>query len=106
MATIRITRHNEYANKIRKIKILIDGNEYDSIANGESKEIHVIEGRHTLQAKIDWCSSNILTFDISDNDFKNFDLTSFAKHNSLGSFAAIYYITFGASKYLNLKEII
>jgi hypothetical protein len=104
MATLRITRTSEYANRLRKIKLILDNKELSLIANGETKDFEIPVGVHTLQAKIDWCSSNRLTFTIAESGIKSFDLSSFAKHSTLGVFSAIYYITFGASKYLNLKE--
>ncbi len=104
MATLKITRTSEYANRLRKIKLILDNKELSLIANGETKDFEIAAGEHTLQAKIDWCSSNKLTFTIAEPGIKAFDLSSFAKHSTLGIFSAVYYITLGASKYLNLKE--
>jgi hypothetical protein len=104
MATIRISRVNEYVNRVRKIKLLIDGVEFNTISNGETKDLEIPVGAHTIQAKIDWCSSNKLTVNISENTTKEIELSSYATNKPLGSFAALYYITFGANKYLNLKE--
>jgi|SRR5882757_2638422 len=104
MANVKITRISEYANRIRNIKLFVDGKEIDVIANGQTKDLTISGGTHTLQAKIDWCTSNKVTFTVGENESKTFTLSSFAKHSSLGIFAAIYYITFGANKYLNLTE--
>ena len=104
MATLRISRCSEYANRLRVIKLFLDNKEVGTISNGETKDFEISEGTHVLQAKIDWCSSNILIFPISEEATKAVDLTSFAKHNPLGVFATIYYITFGSSKFLHLKE--
>jgi len=104
MATVKITRSNEYINRIRNIKLLLDGKKIDTIANSETKEFEIAEGIHTLQAKIDWCSSNKITFTVSEKQSKAFELTSFAKNKSFGGLALIYHTTFGASKYLNLIE--
>ncbi len=72
-------------------------------ASGETKEFEVAEGSQVLQAKIDWCTSNPLNFTIVENEIKEFELSSFAKHNPLGTLAAIYYISIGKNNYLNLK---
>jgi len=104
MATIQITRSSEYTNRLRKIRLVLDNKELDSISNGETKNFIVSAGSHTLQAKIDWCTSNKITFTLGENDTRSFDLASFAKTSSLGIFAAIYYITFGSGKYLDLRE--
>jgi hypothetical protein len=105
MAIVRIIRSNEYANRLRDIKIFLDGTELGKIGNAQTKDFEVMSGDHMLQAKIDWCSSNKVTFSISDNEIISFNMDSFAKHNSIGILATIYYITFGANRYLNLKEV-
>ena len=104
MATLKIIRQSEYANRFRNIKILFDDKELCRISNAETQVFEIAEGVHTLHAKIDWCTSNKISFSVSQNQSKGFQLSSFAKHNPLGVFAAIYYITFGANKYLKLEE--
>lgn len=104
MAIIEINRSSEYSNRLRKIKLFLDGKQLGVIANGETISFETNAGTHKLQAKIDWCTSNTIDLTITGNEKRSFDLTSFARHSSLGVFAAIYYITFGAGKYLNLKE--
>ncbi len=66
MATIKIRRSSEYINKMRAIKILVDGKEIGSIADGETKEFTTAEGQHKIEAKIDWCGSPELSFNIKD----------------------------------------
>jgi hypothetical protein len=105
MAILKITRSDEYTNRIRPIKIFLDGILIGKIGNAETKEFELMHGTHLLQAKIDWCSSNKLTFTVAENGVTNFYLDSFAKHSSLGTLATIYYISFGANKFLNLKEV-
>jgi len=105
MTTLRLTRSNEYANRRRSIKILIDGKEAGKVDNGETKNFEVESGSHTVQAKIDWCSSRKVNFDISDNETRLFALNSFANGNILALFMTSYYITFGANRYLKLEEI-
>lgn len=104
MAKIIITRSGEYANRLRAIKIFADGTLLGTIGNGETKTFDIAPGTYSLQAKIDWCRSNALTVDIGENASRQFYLDSFARHSKLGAFAAIYYITFGASRYLHLAE--
>ncbi len=104
MSTIRIKRSNEHANRLRDIKILLDGVEIGRIANSETKDFKITSGNHLLQAKIDWCTSNMVELTVSANDLSIFNLDSFAKHTSLGIFSTIYFITFGAKKYLHLTK--
>ena len=104
MATLEIFRSSEYANRLRNIRIYLNDEKIDVIANGKTRSLNITEGNYTLQAKIDWCKSNKIFFKIGKNETKQFDLSSFAKHNPLGIFASIYYVSFGAGKYLNLTE--
>ncbi len=104
MATIKIARSNEKANRLRAIKIFIDGSKIGTIENGETKDFEVPSGAHEIIAKIDWCTSNQISFMLSEKETKTLALNSFAQTNTLGLFAAIYYISFGRKKYLNLIE--
>ncbi len=104
MSTIQIHRSSEWVNRLRAIKIFLDDKEIGEIGHAESKSFEIPAGTHTLQAKIDWCKSNLYPFMIEEDWKMEFDLCSFAKNNSFGSFATIYYITFGKNKFLRLTE--
>lgn len=104
MAQIEITRSSEYANRLRSIKIFIDNEHAGSISNGETKSFDVSEGSHSVQAKIDWGRSNTVTIEIGKDEKKSLKMTSFAKHNPLGTLAAIYYTTIASDRYLRLEE--
>ncbi|WP_300666931.1 hypothetical protein [Fluviicola sp.] len=105
MAKLELTRVSEYANKVRDIKVFIDNQQVGTISNGQTKTFDIPEGKqHVLQVKIDWCTSNPVEFDIDEHETKRFTMSSFAKHNPLGTFAAIYYITVASNKYLHLEE--
>ncbi len=103
MPQIEITRSSEYANRLRDIKIFIDDQHVGSLANGKTAVFEVPEGNHTIQAKIDWGRSNIIEVNLEENGKKAFRLTSFAKHNPLGTLAAIYYTTIASDRYLRLE---
>ena len=105
MAKIELTRSSEYANRMRKIKVLLDNQEIGTISNGQTKVFDIPDGEHRLQTKIDWLVSNPVDFDIKSDEVKGFKTNSFAKHNPLGIFAAIYYVTVASDKYLNLEEL-
>ena len=102
MPTLRINRFPEYANRFRKIKIIMDGNEVMELKHGESKEIPISEGPHALMAKIDYCVCPIVNFIATGDKKKTFKLTSFAQHNPFGLWAALYYSIFKTGKYLRL----
>lgn len=105
MALLQLTRSSEYANRLRDIHIYIDGAKAGSLSNGQTKDFPLTAGNHVVQAKIDWCSSKKLSFTVTENETKVVRMSSFAQKSSLGIFAAIYYITFGAGNYLNLEEV-
>ena len=99
MTKIIINRASEYSNKVRNIKILLDGTEIGKIKDGESKTFPIQPGKHQLKAKIDWCSSNEITLNILEGKVKKISL------NGTNPLLSLYYITFGMNKYLNIKEI-
>ncbi len=55
------------SDAFRAYKIFVDGNQVDEIKSGETKRVDLSEGIHTLQLKIDWCTSREVSFSISDN---------------------------------------
>ena len=54
---IILTRANEWLNRLRPYKVLIDGVEVGTITNDSSEEFAIGEGNHLLQCKINWYSS-------------------------------------------------
>lgn len=103
MATIKITRVNEYVNRIRAIKIFANGKQIGEIKNGETKEFMIPAGSCRLQSKIDWCSSNILPLDIEENEMKEIMLSSFANGKRPRGATILYYTIFATNKYLKLS---
>ncbi|MCS3532721.1 hypothetical protein [Chryseobacterium sp. JUb7] len=100
MAKIIINRSSEFANYIRSIDIYLGNKKIGEIKNGESKEFDVKPGKHSLVAKIDWCSSNFIDLDIhSDQEIVRFNL------NGRNPFFSLYYVTFGKNQYLKLESI-
>ena len=97
MSQITVKRSSEYANKLRKIQLVLDDQVIDEIEDGEIKTIKVKPGKHILKAKIDWCQSNEIVFNINEGEDKEF----FLKGTS--PLLALYYITFGKDKYLQLE---
>lgn len=133
MATIILNRTSEYLNRLRDYEIYIDEKKVGTIANGEIKDFNVSDGKHLIVTKIDWCSSQPLTFDISDNEVKNFKVGGYKNAkwlmptgliiivlsyivNLLFDFEylfylvipdfliMVYYLTVGRKRYLSLIE--
>jgi len=132
MATIKIERTSEWVNSARNYKIFIDGHFVGKIANGASEEFSITEGKHTVTAKIVWCSSpNILIY-IRADETKHLTVSGI-KHSwqmylgigiipflpvvtRIGGFGyaiflfmpifllSVYYMTIRRKKYLTLRE--
>lgn len=69
MATkIIINRKSEWRNRARGFRLLLDGKEVGKIANDASEEYPVEPGVHTLQCKIDWCSSPELEVTVKEGE--------------------------------------
>ena len=133
MATIILNRTSEYVNRLRNYGVYIDGKKVGTIANGDTKEFNVSPGQQSIVTKIDWCSSQTVTFDISNDEVKNFKVGGFKNAKWLMPTALIvivlsyivnlkygfeylfylvvpaflllvYYMTVGRKRYLTLTE--
>lgn len=99
---IIIRRDSQYADKARSYKIIIDGNYYDKINDGEVKNINISSGKHTIQLKIDWCKSNKIDFNASEKETIEFNCGSSIKG---GRFLfSIFYATILKNNYLWIKR--
>lgn len=70
MATIKIKRTNDYVNALRDYRLFIDGQKIGTIGNNQIKEFDIPIGKHTIIAKIDWCSSPAFSFETNGQDSK------------------------------------
>lgn len=101
---IVINRKNlSHRDKSRNYEIIIDGEICDKIKNGETKNIDISPGHHTINLKIDWCRSNTIEFDILDNETIEFDCGN-SMHTWRILFSLIY-VTFLKNKYLWIKRV-
>lgn len=134
MATIRLRRTNDYINLLRDYRLYIDGQKIGTIGNSETKEFEISSGQHSVIAKIDWCSSQEISFEINENDSKTILVSSLkigrwllplttgiialsllltgVLHYYITLFLVLpaflvilYPITFGRKNYLTLREI-
>ncbi len=133
MAKIIINRSSEYLNKFRNYSLYIDDKEIATVADGKTVTLDVDAGKHAMYAKIDWCSSPTLSFDLSEEEIKTLKVSGFKNGNWMMPvgfiifilsglaalffdagyiiyialpffFISIYYLTFGRKQYLTLKE--
>lgn len=132
MGKLIIKRSYEWNNRRRKFRLYIDGDSVGTISNGEIKEFNLEPGKHQLVAKIDWCQSNLLDFDLQESEsravklsgFKYgkliaplvlvgfiganlldglFDLTTLVAVGLSPFLYPIYFITFGRKRYLRIE---
>jgi hypothetical protein len=97
---IRIKRDSGYADRLRAYKVVLDGTIVGDIRNGQQLELKVAPGKHRLQLKIDWGSSNMVDFEINDRDLE------FQCGSNLRGFKillAIFYATIFSNQYIWLK---
>ena len=119
---------------IRDYQIYLDCEKIGNIANGEKKEFQIPDGKHTLIAKIDWCSRPEVALDITKDQPNVFKVGGFKNANwfilivfllvflmvVLNLFfdkewffyfplplfiVQLYFFTIGRKKYLTLTEI-
>lgn len=77
MSKIRISRSSEWNNKAREIGIYIDGEKVGTINDGETQEYEIENGKHEIIGKIDWCRSQKIELNITENETKTLKLTGF-----------------------------
>jgi hypothetical protein len=85
MATkIILRRKSEFMNRTRGIRVFIDGMEMGKIANGSTEEYTITPGMHTMQCKIDWCSSHLIDLAVNSDESKFMEVRSGMRHFGIG----------------------
>lgn len=98
---LKVSRQDEFRDTIRSYKIILDDIYCEDIKSGETKDLEVTPGNHTIYLKIDWCRSNKIDFYVSNNEIIEFECG-----NSMSGWKilfALIYITFLKNKYLWIK---
>ena len=101
---IRLSRGNFYVDKLRAYKIYIDDVYCGDIKDGEVKDFAAPSGKHTVYAKIDWCTSNKLDVVVSDGVLELEVSPSLRREKVMVPFIEFYYVIFKKNEYLLLKE--
>jgi hypothetical protein len=77
-ANIRLERNEaHWRDRFRSYKVLVDEIEVREISDGETLEIPVSPGSHTLRLKIDWTGSRKVEFSIGEGETKTFSSCPF-----------------------------
>ena len=97
--TIVLARASAYADRVRAYKVMLDGQQVGEIRNGETKSFPVPAGAHALHLKIDWTTSQPVTFDVAPGDTIRFACSP--KGNAL---SAMVFALLTPKKYLKLER--
>ncbi len=99
---IKLTRDTGWTDRLRAYSVVVDGTDLGNIKNGENQEFPIAPGTHEIIIKVDWCSSNTITFVVKEGETLSFSCGSSLR--GIKVFLAIVYITFLRNKYLWLKQ--
>ena len=101
---ITIARPNQWADRLRAYRIVVDGKEMGEIRAGEARSFQLSDADHEIRARIDWCGSNTVSVR-RDSEHVHLECeNSFFGWRALLPWIPIYYVTFRRGKYLTLKE--
>lgn len=79
MATLTVSRLRDSAGVMRSITIEVDGRPSLKVRHGQTDQVNVGPGRHTVRARMDWCSSPELTFEGDTHVEVEYPFQSFLK---------------------------
>lgn len=103
---IQVFRPKQFIDMARDYKLLADGEEIAIIKRGETQLVSIPYSAKTIQAKIDWCTSQ--TFPVDSITSKGIVIKNSFASNRRNIFKMIflptYYITFGKGKYLSIEN--
>jgi len=99
---IRVTRTKSYADRIRAYRVLVDGQEAARINAGQTVEIPVDAGAHSVVAKLDWCGSPTLHCDVHEGE--TVELECGSNLRGLRIFLGLLYVLFLRDSYLTLVQ--
>ena len=81
MTKLIITRTSEWNNKAREFGIYLNDKKIGVIDDGEKKEFEIEPGIYKINGKIDWCKSQKIEFNITENESKEIEISGFKYGN-------------------------
>ena len=81
MTKLIITRTSEWNNKARKFGLYLNDKKIGTIEDGEKKEFEIEPGVYKINGKIDWCKSQKIEFNITENESKEIEISGFKYGN-------------------------
>lgn len=101
-----VVRPDDDHDKVRKYKILIDGELKGNIGLDSTVVIDVAPGDHALQLKIDWGASDMINFSIDPREILEFHCGNNIAISGLNPYRSSLHFSFkGRKKYLWIKQI-
>lgn len=97
-ATITVDRDKTvWTDRARAYKVLVDGEDQATVRSGASATITVPPGEHTIEVRIDWCSSPAVHLEVTPGSTHR--LRCRANANPL---TVLYYTLLARNRYLAL----
>lgn len=99
---VNLKRLRRYSDKLRRYKIIVDGQLVGHISNGEEKILELSDSAHSIYLKIDWCTSPVIQIGPEKSEHKLTCHNSFSGWKMFFLPLPLYYISFGRKKYIAL----
>jgi hypothetical protein len=96
---LRIVRRSQYADAFRRYRIFANGKQVGTIARNEVLDIRLPSGIATIEATIDWGTSQPLRIELAPDKRTVVEVA-----NKWGATLSLWAITFGRRSYLVLRE--
>ena len=76
MANLTITRPKSIIGKLRNYTLIIDGNDYGNIQNGETVNLELLQGEHRIKTRKSFSSefSNEILINLGNNETKKLEI--------------------------------
>lgn len=68
VSSLRVRRGRDTAGVLRRTIIDVDGEPVVRVRRGETVEVDIGPGKHTVRARMDWLSSPTLRVDVAENE--------------------------------------
>src|SRR4051812_5313890 len=91
--TLIVTRPRQYADSLRRYRIIVDDREVGRLKVGEEFRVELPEGEHRMVARIDWGRSNHLSFGVKAGRATEIEVGSNARGWLV--ILALYFATIG-----------
>lgn len=77
MPKLLIKRNSEWANKMRNFQLYLNGRKFTQIKDRQLLSFEIPEGTYRLEARIDWCGSRPLDFEVKKGETKRIEIRGF-----------------------------